>query len=70
MPQELTKREVEQQDKVDNAIHALLIELAPAGVELEWDISVISEIRENIVEHFKKTVPDFKEREFYAWIGD
>ena len=56
---ELSSKEIEQQDAVDNAIYELLCELI--GVELPWDISIIHEIfdviREKIYERFGIKIP-------------
>lgn len=46
--EELTDEETERQDFVDNAIFDLIQQLNPSGKELEWDINIISHVREAI----------------------
>lgn len=54
MTDELTQRQIDRQDFVDNAIYNLVRDLIPAEYEndeeaqLEWNIEWIAEIRENI----------------------
>jgi len=43
-----TKKQLERQDFVDNKIFELIQELTPESRKLEWDIEVISSIREEI----------------------
>ena len=45
---ELTAQQIERQDFVDNAIFELTNELIPSKKEMEWDIEIISEIRDAI----------------------
>ena len=62
---QLTERQMEQQDAVDNEIHNLLCHLA--GKELEWDIEVIGEVRDRIAELFE-AAGIMTEMEFYPYI--
>lgn len=48
----LTKKQLERQDFVDNAIFDLIQVLNPTNKETEWDIDFIGEIRDVIQEHF------------------
>jgi hypothetical protein len=62
---ELSSKDIEQQDAVDNAIYKLLCELT--GKELLWDISVIHEIfdviREKVYKRYGIVIP-------YAEVGE
>ncbi len=50
MNKELTDKQIEQQDIVDNAIFSLVNSLIPTddNQQLDWDIEWISGLRENI----------------------
>ncbi len=45
---ELTDQQIARQDFVDNAIYDLINELIPSDKEMEWNIEVISEVRDAI----------------------
>lgn len=66
----LTDAQIKRQDFVDNAIYELLQMLNPTGKGIEWDIEVISGIRDKIrywlVEHYKLT----DEMTFYPYIKE
>ena len=62
---ELTEAQIERQDLVDNAIQELLKKIIRD--DIEWDISVISEVRESI-ESYLCRIYDIPEYEFYPWI--
>lgn len=49
---ELTKKQLERQDFVDNAIFDLIQALNPTDGEIEWDINFIGEIRDTIQTQF------------------
>ena len=48
MIQELTDKEIERQDYVDNRVYELLNDLLPAGNKLNWDIEIIGAIRDAV----------------------
>ena len=48
----LTKKQLERQDFVDNAIFELILTLNPTDEEIEWDIDFIGEIRDVIQSQF------------------
>lgn len=48
----LTKKQLERQDFVDNAIFELIQTLNPTDEEIEWDIDFIGEIRDVIQSQF------------------
>lgn len=65
---ELTKKQLERQDLVDNAIHAMLREVMAYKFperDLGWDIRVISDIREAITKEYCRQLGE--SMEFYPW---
>jgi septin family protein len=66
---ELSEEQIKRQDFVDNRIYCLLSDLNPSEESLEWNIEMISDIRERVrlwlVEHYR--VAD--EMTFYPYIG-
>lgn len=65
---ELTPAQVERQDVVDNACHALLQELA--GKELEWDIAHIGDLVEVCKDIICTELAIMTEMEFYPYIDN
>ncbi len=64
---DLTPKEIARQDLVDNAIFSLITELIPNGTSIEWDIEIISDVREKIrVVLEEKGIVD--EIEFYPYL--
>lgn len=51
----LTDKQIKRQDFVDNSIFDLIQKLSPNEVFIEWDIELISEVRDVISEYFEKT---------------
>jgi len=47
----LTDAELERNDYIHNEIFDLINRLNPAGTELEWDISIIAEIADDIEDY-------------------
>lgn len=62
---DLNDDQIPRQDAVDNAIHAVLVELA--GKEMEWDISLIGTVRDHIAEAFQD-YGIMTEMEFYPYM--
>lgn len=66
----LTDEQIKRQDFVDNKIFELIQELNPSQTEIDWDIEMISDVREVIriwlVEDFKLT----DEMSFYAYLEE
>lgn len=53
--EELTQKQIERQDEVDNAIYALFNELLkPQGIKIKWDIATIGNVRDAIIEEVAK----------------
>ena len=64
---ELTKKQIERQDFVDNAIFDLLETLNPTNKQLDWNIEIIATIRDMISAYFVD-IEICKEQEFYPYI--
>lgn len=67
MKSELTIKQTNRQDLVDDAIHTLLEDLA--GKDIEWNIAVISNIREEIQDHVVRKLNIMTEMEFYPYLS-
>jgi len=50
MTDELTDKQLERQDFVDNAIFSLIQQLNPTNQVIDWDIEMIGNVRDSIVE--------------------
>ena len=66
---ELTDKQLERQDFVDNQIFQLLNDLNPSGKELEWDIEMIGDVRERIRVWLVDNLDITDEMKFYPYIG-
>jgi len=64
----LTDDQIERQDLVDNAIHNLLNDLAPDGVVIEWDISYIHAVGDEVQEILVNKLHLMTEKEFYPYL--
>jgi len=63
---ELTREQLDRQDKVDNACHNILEELA--GKELSWDIELSGIVRDAVQEVLVDRLHLMTEMEFYPYI--
>lgn len=59
---ELNRKQIERQDFVDNSIN-----VNPILKNLEWNIEIISEVREVIRIYFENILYDFPEQDFYPY---
>jgi len=59
------KQKLEQQDFVDNSIFELISKLNPSENVIKWDIHLISEIRQVLVDIFVTELKLCTEEEFY-----
>lgn len=66
---ELTAQQIERQDFVDNALFELINKLIPSEKEMEWDIEIISEIRDAIQSQLVEK-GFCTEQEFYPYIEE
>ena len=68
--EELTNRQIERQDFVDNAVFRLIQDINPAQKELSWDIEMIGEIRDNIRSWLVERLGICDEMSFYPYIKE
>ena len=66
---ELTKRQIIHQDFVDNSIFELLQKLNPTDQKFDWDIEMISDVR-NVIQHWITQKTNCSEKEFYPYIEE
>lgn len=67
---ELTKKQIARQDFVDNSIFELLQKLNPTDNTIEWDIEIISEVRERIRNYFENNIDKFCEQNYYPYMEE
>ncbi len=68
---ELTEAQIAQQDAVDNACFNLITELAISpGRTIEWDIALITKVREAVEEVICDDLKLMSHMDFYPWIND
>ncbi len=65
---QLTKKQIERQDFVDNQIFELLNNLLPPSKQMEWDIEVIAEVRDTIQTQIVDNQQAMSEAKFYPYI--
>ena len=65
---ELTNKQLERQDFVDNQVFQLLNDLNPSGKELEWDIEMIGDVRERIRVWLVGNLDITDEMKFYPFV--
>jgi hypothetical protein len=73
MAKELTQGQIDRHDEVDNAIYALLLELAgkvDREDELEWDMEHIGDIRELFEDVICRRLKIMSPMDFYPWIKE
>jgi len=66
---ELTKKQIERQDFVDNSIFALLQIVNTTDKGIDWDIEIIGSIREVIQDNIIHKI-GCSEQEFYPYIEE
>lgn len=68
--EELTNEELERQDYVDNEIQKLIINLAPAGASISWDIEMIGAIRDELSAWIVDKLQICSEKIFYPYVHE
>jgi len=66
---ELTQKQIERQDYVDNAIYELLQSLNPTDRSIDWDIEMIGDIRDEI-QFYIMNKTKCSEQDFYPYIEE
>ncbi|KKS44086.1 MAG: hypothetical protein UV05_C0012G0015 [candidate division CPR1 bacterium GW2011_GWA2_42_17] len=61
----LSNKQTGRQDFVDNKVHELINALLPKTKQINWDIDVIANIRDNIYKEISRKVKGMNERRFY-----
>ena len=67
---ELTDKQIERQDFVDNAIFSLIQELNSIDKEIRWDIEMIGEVRDIVREWMVERLKITDEQNFYPYLED
>lgn len=67
---ELTDKQIDRQDFVDNAIFQLVQRVNPTGKNIEWDIEMIGEVRDVIWQWIVERMKIIDEQTFYPYIDD
>jgi len=67
---ELTDKQIDRQDFVDNAVYQLIQKVNPTDIFIEWDIEVIGEIRDVIKEWIVERMKITDEQKFYPYLDD
>ena len=62
---QLTKKQIERQDYVDNQIFDLIQKLLPPLKKMDWDIETIGIVRDAIQEQVVDKQKIMSERQFY-----
>ena len=70
MDNELSNRQNERQDFVDNAIFQLIRDINPTFKEISWNIEMIGEIRDNVRQWIVKRLEICDEMTFYPYIKE
>lgn len=66
---ELSRKQIERQDFVDNLIYELLCALNPTEKYFDWDIEMIADIRDEIQHHLTNKTKCSEEC-FYPYIEE
>ena len=67
---ELTEEQIRRQDLVDNAIYQLIQIVSPDDKNIEWDISMIGDVRDVIREWIVEIMKITDEQTFYSFLDD
>lgn len=67
MPQ-LSKKQIERQDYVDNQVYVLIQNLLPTGKHIDWNIEMIGSVRDAIFEQLADRKVVVNEMSFYPYL--
>ena len=67
---ELTEEQIKRQDSVDNAIYQLIREINPVDKEIAWDIEMIGEVRDVVMEWMVERLKITGEQNFYPYLEE
>ena len=68
--EELTEDQIKRQDFLDNAIYQLIQSINPSDKKIDWDIEMISEVRDIIREWLVERMKIANEQDFYPYLED
>ncbi len=66
---ELTNKQIERQDFVDNRIFELIQELNPSQIEINWDMEIIGGVRDCIQNLLEEKFA-ISEEDFYPFLKE
>ena len=67
---ELTKKQIDRQDYIDNAIYHLVRDLNPSSRYIDWNIEMIGDIRDMIEVWLVRELELCSDMEFYPYLQD
>lgn len=67
---ELTEKEINRQDYVDNQIYKLIVEINPTQALIPWDIEMIGDIRNKLKIWIVDEMALCEEQEFYPYVEE
>jgi hypothetical protein len=67
---ELTDKQIDRQDFVDNAIFQLVQTVNPTDKKIKWDIEMIGEVRDVIRQWIVERMKIADEQTFYPYIEE
>ncbi len=67
---ELTKKQIDRQDYVDNAIHELVLNINPSSKHIDWNIEMAGDIRDIIEVWLVRELELCSDMEFYPYLQD
>jgi len=67
---ELTDKQIERQDFVDNAIFNLIQSLNTTDKAINWDIEMIGDVRDIVREWMVERLKITDEQDFYPWVEE
>jgi len=65
---QLTKRQINRQDFVDNQIFELIQKLLPPSKQIDWNVEVIGAVRDTIREQIVDKQKIVSEEQFYPYL--
>ncbi len=65
---ELTKKQIDRQDYVDNAIYHLVCDLNPSSRNIDWNIEMIGDIRDMVEVWLARELELCSDMEFYPYL--
>ena len=67
---ELSDAQIKRQDFVDNSIYELILLLSPADAQINWNIEMIADVRDEIRYWLVNHYAVISEQEFYPYLEE